>query len=260
MINIEKFREKLNDSSLSENSKKAYVTGLRHYAYFFSEVNSENVARYKSACLSRLSPGTINLRLHALTKYAELNDISLDVRYIRVQEPLFSESILSLKEYDKILDYLKERKQYEWYILFKVLACTGVRINEAHQIKYKDLRKSNKVIIGKGTKTRVIWFPSRMRKDLNRFLADMNPDDYIVRHDDGYIRNKLRFLKGKLGIRCKLSPHEFRRFFAREVYKKAKDVQLVKDLLGHSSVKTTMRYLKVDVSSVSRRISRLVDW
>lgn len=260
MVDIKKFTDFLNDSSLSENSKKAYVLSIKDFAATYDEVNSENINKYKIECLKAKSPSTVNLRLHALSKYAEVFKIDVDIKFVKMQEPLFAESILTDKEYDRLLDYLKEKKQYEWYILFRVMACTGVRINEAHQIKYKDLKRPNKTIIGKGVKTRVIWFPNQMRKELSPMMKDFGGDEYILRHDDGYIRNKLRFLRDKLKIKCKLSPHEFRRFYAREVYKRTKNVQLVKDLLGHSSVKTTMRYLKVDVTNISRKMSRLVDW
>ena len=250
----------MKDSSLSENTRKSYISSISHFATIYDEVNSENVNKYKSNCLKDKSPGTVNLRLHALAKYAKLFNINIDIKFVKTQEPIFAESIFSDREYERLLNYLRERKQYEWYILFRVLACTGIRINEAHQIKYNDLNKPNKIIIGKGTKTRVIWFPSLMRKEIAPILKGFKGEEYIVQHDDGYIRNKLRFLKTKLKIRCKLSPHEFRRYYARRIYRKVKDIQLVKDLLGHSSVNTTMRYLKVDVANVSRKISKLVDW
>ena len=260
MVELQKFETLLKDSPLSENTRKSYVSSVSDFAAIYDEVNSENINKYKLECLKNKSPGTVNLRLHALVKYAKLFNINVDVKFIKVQESLFAENIFSDKEYERLLAYLKERGQYEWYILFRVMACTGVRINEAHQIKYGDLRKSNKVIIGKGVKTRVIWFPSLMRKEIAPMLKNFKSDDCIIQHDDGYIRNKLRFLKTKLKIKCKLSPHEFRRYYARRIYRKVKDIQLVKDLLGHSSVNTTMRYLKVDITNVSRKISKLVDW
>lgn len=260
MVDLQKFESLLKNSSLSENTRKSYISSVTHFSTIYDDVNSENVNKYKLECLKNKSPGTVNLRLHALAKYAELLKLDVEIKFVKVQESLFADNIFTDREYERLLEYLKEREQYEWYILFRVMACTGVRINEAHQIRYKDLKKPNKVIIGKGVKTRVIWFPSQMRKDITPMLKNFKGDDSIIQHDDGYIRNKLRFLRTKLKIRCKLSPHEFRRYYARRTYKKIKDIQLIKDLLGHSSVKTTMRYLKVDVTNVSRRISKLIDW
>ena len=123
-----------------------------------------------------------------------------------------------------------------------------------------DLRHGRKVILGKGTKTRVIWFPQQFRKDLAPLLQGRKPEDKLIIHTEDYIRTKLRNLKTKLNIKCRLSPHELRRFYARQVYSKTKDIYLVKDLLGHASINTTMHYLKISVSSISRRMSRIVDW
>lgn len=260
MVDVSEFKRLLGNSSLSENTKKAYTLSISQFSAIYNEVNSENVNKYKLECLKDKSPNTVNLRLHALAKYAKLFKIDIDINFVKIQEPLFAENIFTEKEYISLLSFLLLKRQYEWYILFRVLACTGVRINEAHQIKYRDLKKPNKIIIGKGTKTRVIWFPYKMRKEIAPLLKNFNGDDNIIRHDDSYIRSKLRYIQKKLNIKCNLSPHEFRRFYARNVYKKVKDIQLIKDLLGHSSVKTTMRYLKVDVSNINRRMSKLVDW
>ena len=79
-------------------------------------------------------------------------------------------------------------------------------------------------------------------------------------HDDSYVRVKMKELKKKLNLKGKLTPHELRRFYAREVYNKTKDIYLVKDLLGHASIKTTMEYLKISVAGVSKRMGKIVDW
>ena len=57
-----------------------------------------------------------------------------------------------------------------------------------------------------------------------------------------------------------MHPHAFRAFFARHVYEKCKDLQFLQKLMGHASVKTTMRYLRKSSTGMRRRISRIVDW
>ena len=51
-----------------------------------------------------------------------------------------------------------------------------------------------------------------------------------------------------------------KRLVISKKYSRTKDIYLVRDLLGHSSIKTTMHYLKISVSSISRRISQIVNW
>lgn len=260
MVDLDGFKKYLNSTSLSDKTKETYVSSLEHYSNYFKEISTENVQSYKKLCLQKYKPSTINLRLHALQKYSEFKKTPVDISYIKIQEPLFSENVMSRHDYEKILNYLLDKKQYDWYVIFRLLGTTGLRIEESKQVCVGDLKGCRKTILGKGTKTRVIWFPLSMRKEIMPLLKGKKDSDKIVCHDEGYIRKKLRDLQKQLKIKVKLSPHEFRRFYAREVYSKTKDVYLVKDLLGHSSVQTTMRYLRINISSISRRMSKLVDW
>lgn len=260
MAQIPEFITYLSNTTLSEKTKEAYINSVKHYHKFFDEVNTENINKYKSICLQINKPNTINLRLHAIQVYASSQNIEVGIKYIKIQDPIFSENILTRKEYEKLISYLLKNKKYDWYLLIKVLACTGVRLHESKQILIKDLKNSRKVILGKGTKTRVIWFPYQMREEVKSIINLMDESKSVLCHDESYVRAKMKKLKKTLKLKCDLTPHEFRRFYAREVYNKTKDLYLVKDLLGHSSVKTTSRYLKTTVTNVSRKMSKVVDW
>lgn len=260
MIKINDFENHLKDTTLSERTVYSYTCAMKHYARFFDEVTTQNIQQYKRLCMKAQKPKTINLRLNALLKYIKWLHLDAEVSTIRIQEPLFAENLLTTVDYDKILNHLRSTDQIDWYIILRTLACTGVRISESYQIKVGDLRQSRKTIIGKGTKSRVIWFPQRYRSDILPLLKGRKDTDRIITHTDDYIRTKLRLLQKTLRIKCHLSPHEFRRYYARQVYAKTKDIYLVKDLLGHSSIKTTTRYLRINISSISRRLSRIIDW
>ena len=242
MIDLSSFENYLNNSAFSPKTKETYLSCLKHYSTVFDDITNENVEKYKRQCLKIHSPNTVNLRLHAISKYAEYFKIPVNFSYVKIQEPLFSETMLTEKDYNRLMNYFFGKREYEWYILFRLLAATGIRLAESKQIKYSDLKSAKKVIIGKGTKTRMVWFPYCFRKDIAPLLKEFELEDYVVKHDDSYIRKKLKIVQVKLKIKGRLSPHEFRRFYARKIYARTKDVQLVKDLLGHSSIKTTLRY------------------
>ena len=50
----------------------------------------------------------------------------------------------------------------------------------------------------------------------------------------------------RAGIEKKVTPHSFRHTFASRVYHNTKDIRAVQQLLGHSSISTTMIYTHVD--------------
>lgn len=157
----------------------------------------------------------------------------------------------------KLVEGLESDGDWEWYSVIRLLACTGLRIAEAVQVTRKDIENRKKCIYGKGSRFREVWFPKDFRDKVLPYL----PDGRVIRHDDGYVRTKLHRLAKKYGVPQKpCHPHAFRALFARKVYEKTKDIRLVSNLLGHKSISTTTKYLRVSSRGMSRRISQIVDW
>lgn len=57
-----------------------------------------------------------------------------------------------------------------------------------------------------------------------------------------------------------LHPHSFRHFFAIEFLRRNQNVSLLADLLGHSTVNTTMIYLRMSQEQQKRMIDDAVVW
>ena len=256
-IEIGKFERYLKTTSFSEATISSYLCSMRHYSTLFSDVSTELVQEYRKRCIKTHKPRTVNLRLCALQQYAKFMGQSVEIRQLRIQDPLFAERLLTEHDYKKVLSYVAGT---DWYIAFRMLACTGLRISESYQISVGDLKGTRKTIIGKGNKVRVVWFPLKFRQDVYPLLAGKNDNEPVMKWKSNYVRIKLRYIQNKLKLSSPLSPHDFRHLFARKVYAKTKDIYLIKDLLGHRNIQTTMRYLKVTVQSISKRISGLVDW
>ena len=258
---MQNFSNYLQSKALSEATINAYTSSMAHYFSMYQEVSTENVYLYRQQCLQFHKPMTVNLRLNAIRKWAKYKGIEIEIPLVRIQEPIFAENVLTDKEYRKLIAYLQETEQYDWLVALRLLSGTGLRISESYQVTVGDLRNcTRKDIVGKGTKSRTVWFPLKMRQEILPLLKNRQSSEKIMLWSDNYVRTKLKALQKKLRLKVSLSPHELRRYFARKVYAKTKDIYLVKDLLGHRNIQTTMRYIKVTVQSVSMRMSRLVDW
>jgi integrase len=119
--------------------------------------------------------------------------------------------------------------------------------------------------VGKGSKRNVVFIHDEI---IQKLIVD-----YIIKNvtDTGYyfinqtriitdfnyrkrklqISNYKRYYKDlkqamyKLGISSKdFATHDYRRCYARRVWTKYKDVQVLQELLNHENPATTMRYLK----------------
>jgi integrase/recombinase XerD len=142
------------------------------------------------------------------------------------------------------------------HALVETLLDTGCRIEElltAHDSGV-DLENLLLTVVGKGSKERRVPFSLELRKTLFRFLKSkakrgILPGILFASHSGGRIsyRNTyrdIRLLCERLGISGpRLSPHTFRHTFATNFLRQGGDVYKLCRVLGHTDIRTTMRYL-----------------
>ena len=257
-MEIEKFRRYLKRKGLSNSTVESYCNTLSLYEREGFKWTFDDVCRYKEIQMQNHKPGTVNIRVHALNKYAEYSKARWRLKPVKVQMQQFVENQMTMGQYQKLCNCLLEDGYLRWWAAVKVLAGTGVRISEFLQIKLEDLKIGYVDVCGKGSKYIRVWFPSSLR---NEVLSRYHEPGLILPYSDGVIRKRFHAFAKKYKIQKEpLHPHEFRAFFARNVYEKCKDIKFLQDLLGHSSIQTTMRYLRKTSKGVSRRISKIVTW
>ncbi len=184
--------------------------------------------------------------------------IRFRLKPVKIQPQQYVENQLTMSQYIRLLECLFNDENLRWWASIKVLAGTGVRISEFLQIKREDLETGYVDVCGKGNKYRRVWFASSLRKEV---LSLYKEPGILLPFSDGVIRKRLHSFAKKYRLKKEvLHPHEFRAFFARNVYEKTKDLRFLQNLLGHADVKTTMRYLRKTSKGISRRISKVVTW
>lgn len=249
-----KFADYLRSKNYSPASIRSYVSAVNLYHAQGYLMKAESLCKWKEDETARVSAATVNLRLHALNAYAECIGLSFRLKPLRISEKDYVDDELTPAMYRRLVSGLAT-DSLEWYAVIKLLACTGMRISEAAKVEGWHIRQGWIDIVGKGDKMRRVWFPSGLRKDLRDI------DGVVIRHSAAQVRKKMKAMATAYSIPARvMHPHAFRAFFARRVYEKTKDIQFVQKLLGHSSIKTTMRYLRKSAIGMKRRISQIVDW
>ena len=252
-------------------SRKSYLAGLKAYRQYSKDFSEKNLYAYKSMLMQatgpsgkKYSPHTINLRLSSINSYMEFyfegsGKTPPKLTLITIQEESFAPD-LSLTEANdrRICAGLISEKNFAWYTIFRFLCVTGLRVTEARSVQWQDLRKKNFTVTGKGEKSRTVWLPSTFRKECEKYFQNEGP---LINCSLGFLRYMLhtmeRFCVGPVSVR----PHECRRFFARQFYKHShRDLKLTQALMGHASINTTARYLRIAQNTVSRKISSVVKW
>lgn len=248
----------LRRSGKSEATVSSYTSSMRLYFQAGFTWSWGDACKWKEEEMRRVRPATVNIRIHAINAFATYTKSRWRLKPVRIQPPQFVEHQLSMSQYERLLICLKQDGEIRWWAAIKVLACTGVRISEFLQIKREDLKTGYVDVCGKGTKYRRVWFSSSLRQEV---LSEYKEEGPLLPYSDGVIRKKLHSFAHRYKLpKEPLHPHEFRAFFARNVYEKCKDIKFLQDLLGHADIKTTVRYLRKTSKGISRRISKIVKW
>lgn len=138
--------------------------------------------------------------------------------------------------------------------LYLLLYCTGLRINEALNIKTKDVAPEMD-ILGKGKKHRMIILLPIILEAINKYVTSCpyNLDDNFLfvgikgkKLHASYVDNRLEKLRYIHGLPEHASAHSFRHSFATHLVKNGADLRSVQDLLGHESLASTQIYTDID--------------
>lgn len=177
---------------------------------------------------------------------------------------IIKESITEV-EYKRLMTFLrgdesiKENTKINLMRTFTLLFYTGARLNELLQLRNSDINEilSQNELIIKTHKTkneRKIYFSEQAIKEIKKVFLQINeekPDCKIIRskgnlfqspHNITYIQQVNKYMKNILGDRY--TSHSFRQGLITEMATKGINTKIIKEYIGHSDIKTTLRYVK----------------
>lgn len=162
---------------------------------------------------------------------------------------------------DENLETLRDNcKTIRDLAIIDILASTGMRVGELVKLNRMDVDFTNRecVVLGKGSKERIVYFDARTKLHLQNYLnsrKDDNPALFVSllephkRLEIAGVEIMLRKLGRSLEIN-KVHPHKFRRTLATRAIDKGMPIEQVQKLLGHQKIDTTMEYAIVDQQNV----------
>lgn len=162
---------------------------------------------------------------------------------------------------DEIQTLIKSAKAHSVFperdiAMIMILADTGIRRRSLLELKMSDVdtRSGELVTHEKDQKFHIHGFGSATTKAIKAYLnclEDVKPTDPFWLRMDGVAlttygaKEILRRLCSESGIPMHHF-HDFRRFYAKELYKSTHDIYMVSRALNHKDVEVTKRYLSID--------------
>jgi site-specific recombinase XerD len=155
------------------------------------------------------------------------------------------------------------------YCVIGLLYGCGLRIGEVPAIRLKDIESSNqriKIYQGKGAKDRYTLLPQRLLEKLRIFyLQEGRPAEYLFTSKQTKRAVHLRTMQvvvnsamAKAGFKDKpFTAHTLRHSFATHMLNCGTNLHVIKTLLGHSKIETTMVYLHLQQHTQASVVSPL---
>ena len=136
-------------------------------------------------------------------------------------------------------------------LVLKFLYYSGARRSELLGIELEDLGdfgvtlRQTKSKPGGLARERIVPLGSQAAQEVSKRsrLEIKRIDDRVFPFSYRTVNQWCQDLSSSLGFR--VHPHKFRATFATNMLRAGKDIRTVQELLGHSSIQTTMRYLAV---------------
>lgn len=203
---------------------------------------------------------------------SELTDQDPTVRLDRPRRSNVVLDVLSQEEVQKLLAQPDKTTALGLRdaALLEVLYGTGLRRNELLGLELADLRHAERELIvreGKGGKNRVVPIGRTPWKALDDYLTRARPSLvrtrpvlalFVSQHGQPLRQTRLRSLLTQharaAGITRGPTPHTLRRSFATHLIQAGVSLRHVQLLLGHTSLETTARYLKLSSAEIRKEL------
>ena len=266
---VEWFKGILTKSALSHNSVESYCWTIQRFlALYNKKVNPDTLLKFKEKLIKDSEPQTVNNRINGMNRYLKEKSINYKLPLVKIVEEQFNDKVITLHDYIYLKRRLKEDKDYQSYFLIWALGCTGARVSEIVQLKVEHIYDETFRIMGKGIKTRTIFLSHEFCEECREWVKESGIEEgYLFQN-----RNKTALSKSSVETKVKklaykynidpeiMYPHSFRHMFAKEFHKRENDLILLKDIMGHSSIDTTVLYCKPTLNEVLTKYNQIVDW
>ncbi len=209
----------------------------------------------------KLSVATVNRYLATLKTVLKFHH--LQTHFIRLRKERNSRiRVISKAEEQQIGMLLREQGNYfpEVADLIELLLDTGMRLSEAINLESKDVSFGNNLIsiwVNKGDKPRSIPMTKRVRQFLQAVEGQQKPFSISVNQAEyawNWVRKAMELEKDKEFV-----IHSTRHTTASRMVSAGVDLYVVKEILGHSSIKVTERYSHLSPGKLVHAIGVLDD-
>ena len=255
----------------SPKTKESYINAVNSLARYYwlspEKLNNRQIQDYLHYLIKDrgLAWSTCNVHFSAIKCFYDVflripTEVSIPPRPRQKQLSI----ALSEEEVKKIIYSCTNLKHRT---LLLAVYSAGLRVSEAVKLQPVHIERSRKMIRvdqGKGRKDRYTLLSDQFLETLEQYWRSYRPDKWIF---FGKTKSKpmpketaqqiYYHAKKKAGVTRGRGIHTLRHCFATHLLEHGTSSHVIKRLLGHTSIRTTARYLHISSKTISRVVSPL---
>jgi site-specific recombinase XerD len=258
---------------LSEVTRVEYMRCARqfvaHYRRSPASLGGEDVRRYLLHLVEELHFSPSNMKIHiAAIKF--LYTVTLDRPEVvaKVRFPKVPLKLLDIPSPSEVAAVLSELKSPVYRTLLCCAYGAGLRVSEACKLCVGDIDAKRMVIIvrcGKGGRDRYAMLSPGLLESLRHYYRHVRPPQpYLFQGKvpakpvpvEG-VQTALRMALRRSGVAKRITPHSLRHAFATHSLESGTDLRVIQVLLGHATIRSTVRYVHVSTSTIAAARSPL---
>jgi len=269
----QRMTEDMQVRNLALNTQTCYVQQVSLFARHFDkspeQLGPDEIRAYQVYLTNekKLAPGSILIAVAALRflyKVSLKKAWSFEEVIPAPKKPQKLPVVLSPEE---VLHFLSCVRSTKHRAILTTCYAAGLRISEAIRLQPTHIDSQRMVLRveqGKGQKDRYVMLSPKLLETLRSYWRAIRPKGWLFEGDvTGQPINRssveLACQKARRlsGIRKPITPHSLRHGFAVHLLESGTDIRTIQLLLGHRSLATTARYLRIATSKVCSTSSPL---
>lgn len=179
------------------------------------------------------------------------------VKYIKKYKEKSRDRALNNAEIKALLQACSDSRNQELYYIVLVAIYTGMRYSNIINMRVSKIKNNAYLLDGNETKSgksQLIYLNQKLIDELNNYIQTYHINDYLF--ETKIIKRSFKTALKKAGIE-NFRFHDLRRTFATTLLYNDVNIKTIQNMLGHSSIMMTERYLANDSKKELDAIEKL---
>jgi len=187
--------------------------------------------------------------LSSFYRYLYSQEVVTTNPVIGIDRPRIKQQEVKYLKHNQVLRLIDSIEDVRDKLIVRTIYATGVRVSELCNINIEDIDFDEHTIRirGKGDKIRTVFIDEDTLGDITKFIGNRIIGPLFVGQQGKHISSRAIQHIFKHYAPQGITPHKIRHSYASELYKRSKNLRVVQENLGHTSIKTTEIYLHTDI-------------